>query len=92
MKCYICFSAPKSDNDVYVDALEATLISARKNTTLDLIALYDGPENHRCFYLLKKYNVTILKHCFSHKKCLELIYPDEYKGKSCWSGSKNSFN
>ena len=78
MKCYICLTAPKDDNDVYVSTLEATLASARKNTSLDIVALYDGSEDSKCYKLLKTFRVEIIKHEFSHKRYLEKIYPNEH--------------
>lgn len=78
MKCYICLTAPDSDSVVYVDMLEATLRSARENTRLELCALYDGPEEHRCYELLLKYGVDIIRHEFSHKQYLEKTYPREF--------------
>lgn len=78
MKCYICLTAPQNDNDVYVSTLEATLVSARKNTSLDIVALYDGSDDNRCYKLLKTFEVEIIRHEFSHKSCLEKIYPNEH--------------
>ena len=78
MKCYIALTAPISDTDVYVNLLAVTLRSARKNTTLDLYALYDGPTTSRCYQLLQENNVTIISHQFSHKQYLEKTYPKEY--------------
>lgn len=79
MKCYFCFTAPKKENDVYVDLLEVSLKSASQNTTLDLYALYDGPDSGRCYELLKNYHVSIIKHRFSHEYCLDRLYPDDWK-------------
>lgn len=78
MKCYICLTAPQDDNDVYVSTLEATLASARKNTSLDIVALYDGSEDSKCYKLLKIFRVEVIKHEFSHKRYLEKIYPNEH--------------
>ncbi|WP_295484428.1 glycosyltransferase [uncultured Succinatimonas sp.] len=78
MKCYICLTAPHDDNDVYVSTLEATLVSARKNTSLEIVALYDGSEDSECYKLLKLFEVEIIKHEFSHKSYLDKIYPNEH--------------
>ena len=78
MKCYICLTAPHDDNDVYVSTLEATLVSARKNTSLEIVALYDGSEDSKCYKLLEFFEVEIIKHEFSHKSYLDKIYPNEH--------------
>ena len=82
MKCYFCFTAPDKENSVYVDLLEVSLKSAAQNTTLDLYALYDGPDDGSCYELLKKYHVTIIKHRFSHEHCLDRLYPEDWKLRS----------
>lgn len=78
MKCYFCLTAPLSDDDIYVDLLEVSLKTAKKNTSLRLVALYDGPKVHRCYRLLQEYNVQIIEHVFSHRKFLEKVYPEKY--------------
>ena len=78
MKCYFALTEPDSDNEVYIDLLEVTLKSAVKNTSLDLYALYDGKVDSRCYSLLKKYNVNIILHKFSHEQFLPIVYPEDY--------------
>lgn len=78
MKCYICLTEPNSQNDVYNDLLEATVVSARQNTSLEVIALYDGSHSHRCYKIMIDNDVTVIDHSFSHKKYLDNTYPKEY--------------
>lgn len=78
MKCYFCLTAPDEANGVYIDLLHVALKSARENTTLDLCALYDGPEDHPCYSLLSQYKVKIRKHVFSHKEDLIKTFPESY--------------
>lgn len=49
-----------------------------KNTSLRLVALYDGAEESKCYKLLKKFKVQIINHEFSHKSFLEKFYPNEH--------------
>ena len=42
MKCYICLTDSIVNRKDYFNMLKVTLISARKNTSLRLICLYDG--------------------------------------------------
>ena len=86
MKCYICLTAPQDDNDVYVSTLEATLASARKNTSLDIVALYDGSEDSKCYKLLKIFRVEVIKHEFSHKRYLENNISQRICKKECQKG------
>ena len=90
MKCYICLTAPDDSHNVYIDMLNATLKSARNNTSLDLYALYDGPIEHKAYKLLEFYNVNIIKHSFSHKEYLEKVYPKEFLLESY--GKIDSYN
>ena len=82
MKCYICLTAPDEENSVYTDLLEATVVSARKNTSLEMIALYDGPHSHPCYQIMIENGVNVIDHVFSHKKYLETTYPKEFLLKS----------
>lgn len=81
MKCYFALTEPDSDNEVYLDLLEVTLKSANSNTTLDLYALYDGSITSRCHELLRKYNVNVIYHKFSHEEYLPKVYPLSYMQK-----------
>ena len=83
MKCYLCLTEPDEENSVYLDLLYVSLKTARKNTTLELIVLYDGTETGRCYEILKEFNVKIIKHQFSHKQYLEKTYPQNYIREMC---------
>ena len=78
MKCYFALTEPDLQNSVYIDLLEVTLKSAVNNTTLDLYALYDGNNTGACYDLLRKYNVNIIFHKFSHEDFLPQVYPKSY--------------
>ncbi len=81
MKCYLAVVAPESNSNVYVDLLEVALKSARLNTTLELCVLYDGPKNHRCYRLLNKYGVQIIRHKFSHEKEIYRLFDHDFLGR-----------
>ena len=74
MKCYFAINAPK-DEDVYNDLLEAAVKTARSNTSLQLVALYDGLANSRSIQILQKNNVEIIWHRFSRYEKLKELYP-----------------
>lgn len=64
-------------SELYSDLLTVALKSARQNTSLDLVVLYDGPKDHRIYELLLSYNVKIIEHPFSHFECLNKTFtPD----------------
>ena len=54
------------------------LISARKNTSLHLVCLYDGNTNDLVYNLLKEFNVEIILHQLPYKQELMEIYPREW--------------
>ena len=81
MKCYFALTAPKKDSDAYVDLLEVSLKSARQNTTMHLVALYDGSKESRCYKLLQQYEVEIIEHQFSHKKYTDELYKVDFGGR-----------
>lgn len=87
MKCYFCFTAPDSDNEVYTNLFKLSLESALNNTSLILCILYDGPTNHKCFDLIKNYQenfpnrINVIPHEFSHKIYLKNAYPKKYLEK-----------
>lgn len=79
MKCYMCVSVGDDSNttELYSDLLTVALKSARQNTTLDLVVLYDGQKEHRIYDVLCKYHVKIIEHSFSHFDCLKKTFtPD----------------
>lgn len=78
MKCYICLTDSISTRKDYLDLLKVTLISARKNTSLQLICLYDGQVNDPTYRLLESYGVEILLHTLPYKQELMEIYPHEW--------------
>ena len=53
MKCYICLTDSIVNRKDYFNMLKVTLISARKNTSLRLICLYDGKIGDPVYNLLK---------------------------------------
>jgi hypothetical protein len=58
--------------------LKVTLISARKNTSLRLICLYDGKIGDPVYNLLKDFKVEIIIHELPYKKELMEIYSHEW--------------
>ena len=52
MKCYICLTDSIVTRKDYLDLLKVMLISARKNTSLHLVCLYDGNTNDLVYKLL----------------------------------------
>ena len=58
----------------YFNMLKVTLISARKNTSLRLICLYDGKIGDPVYNLLKDFKVEIIIHELPYKKELMEIY------------------
>ena len=81
MKCYFAVTAPDSEKNVYVSLLEVALKSARLNTTLDLYVLYDGPREHKCYQILKEYNVNIIEHKFSHTAEIAKLFTTDFVGR-----------
>lgn len=66
-----------STTALYADLLTVALKSARQNTSLDLVVLYDGPKEHCIYEVLLKYNVKIIEHPFSHFEYLKKTFtPD----------------
>ena len=55
MKCYICLTDSIVNRKDYFNMLKVTLISARKNTSLRLICLYDGKIGDPVYNLLKDF-------------------------------------
>lgn len=78
MKCYICLTDSISTRKDYLDLLQVTLISARKNTSLELVCLYDGEKDDATYKLLKKYHVHVIFHPIPYKQELMEIYPKEW--------------
>ena len=66
-----------STTELYSDLLTVALKSARQNTSLDLVVLYDGPKEHRIYEVLLEYNVKIIEHQFSHFDCLNKTFTHE---------------
>lgn len=78
MKCYLCITDSIVDRKDYFDMLKVALMSARKNTTLHLVCLYDGKENDPVYNLLKEYDVQIIIHEFPFKQEIRDIYPAKW--------------
>ncbi len=78
MKCYICLTDSVVGRPDYFDLLKVTLESARKNTSLRLICLYEGTEGDAVCQLLKEYDVEIIFHPWPFKQELMDIYPKEW--------------
>lgn len=78
MKCYICLTDSIATRKDYLDLLKVTLISARKNTSLHLVCLYDGKVDDPVYNLLNKYNVEIIFHQLPYKQELMEIYPHKW--------------
>lgn len=78
MKCYICLTDSIVTRKDYLDLLKVMLISARKNTSLHLVCLYDGNTNDLVYKLLKEFNVEIILHQLPYKQELMEIYPREW--------------
>jgi len=78
MKCYICLTDSIVTRNDYFDLLKVMLISARKNTSLHLVCLYDGKVNDPVYNLLKEFNVEIIIHQLPYKKKLVEIYPHKW--------------
>lgn len=78
MKCYICLTDSVVNRSDYFDMLKVTLISARRNTSLHLVCLYDGKVNDAIYKLLKEFNVEIIIHQLPYKQELMEIYPREW--------------
>ena len=68
MKCYICLTDSIVNRKDYFNMLKVTLISARKNTSLRLICLYDGKIGDPVYNLLKDFKVEIIIHELPYKK------------------------
>ena len=78
MKCYFALTEPDKDNTFYTDLFEVTLKSARQNTKLELVALYSGSRDHKCYQLMKDYGVEVIEHEFSHKMALKKTFNEDY--------------
>lgn len=62
---------------LYSELLTVALKSARQNTSLDIVVLYDGPKSHYILNILASYNVKIIRHTFSHFEDLKKTFsPD----------------
>ena len=79
MKCYFTFNNDIENNKIYLDMLELALRTARKNTTLDLYALYEGTKEDKLYSILKKYNVNVQICKLSFYDLLENFYDEQYK-------------
>lgn len=82
MKCYICLTDSITTRNDYFDLLKVTLISAKKNTSLHIVCLYDGKVNDSVYNLLKEFDVEIIIHQLPYKKELMEIYPREWMLKN----------
>lgn len=78
MNCYICLTDSVVTRKDYLDLLKVTLISARKNTSLYLVCLYDGKENDVVYNLLQQFDVEIIIHQLPYKQELREIYSREW--------------
>lgn len=78
MKCYICLTDSVVDRSDYFDMLKVALISARRNTSLRLVCLYDGQINDPIYNLLSEFDVEIIIHELPYKQELMEIYPREW--------------
>ena len=78
MKCYICLTDSIVNRKDYFNMLKVTLISARKNTSLRLICLYDSKIGDPVYNLLKDFKVEIIIHELPYKKELMEIYSHEW--------------
>ena len=78
MKCYFTFNNDIENNETYMNMLDVALQSARKNTTLDLYALYDGNVEDKLYSILKKYNVKVYICKLSFYNLLENFYDKDY--------------
>lgn len=81
MKCYICLTDSVVGRKDYMDLLQVTLSSARKNTTLKMICLYEGKVGDPVYRLLEEYGTEIILHEFPFKKEIMEIYPEEWMRK-----------
>ena len=82
MKCYFAIVAPEKEADVYVNMLEVAIKSAQQNTSLQICVLYDGPTEHYCYRMLKKYGVQIINHTFSHEKDIYRLFDKDFCGRT----------
>ena len=82
MKCYICLTDSIVTRKDYLDLLKVMLISARKNTSLHLVCLYDGNTNDPVYNLLKEFNVEIILHQLPYKLELMEIYVAEFRERN----------
>ncbi|WP_164954500.1 glycosyltransferase [Succinivibrio dextrinosolvens] len=80
----MCVSVSEDDvtSSLYSELLEVSLNSARKNTSLDIIILYDGPDKHIYMDVMNKYNVKIIRWKFSHFEALKKTFTAEYLKKT----------
>ena len=74
----------------YFNMLKVTLISARKNTSLRLICLYDGKIGDPVYNLLKDFKVEIIIHELPYKKELMEIYSHEWMETELGKDIENS--
>jgi len=79
MKLYFTFNNDIEGNTVYIDMLKACLISAKKNTTLQLNAIYDGNDSDRLYNILIDNGVNVIRHSLSFYDKLNNFYDDTYK-------------
>lgn len=74
MKLYYTLNNGLEKSEIQLNMLELSLKSAKKNTNLDLYALYDGSENDTVYNILKKYSVKIFLCSCSFKESLQKYY------------------
>lgn len=79
MKVYFTLNNDIEGNTIYMDMLRACLISAKKNTSLQLNAIYDGKESDKIYKILIENDVNVICHALSFYKELEKFYDEKYK-------------
>ena len=75
----MCVSASDDKNTsvLYQNLLNVALRSAKQNTTLDIVVLYDGPDNHPFCDIISKYSVKKIDWRFSHYEELKLTFKED---------------
>ena len=80
MKCYFCVSVVDDidTQSVYEDMLEVALVTAKINTSLEIVVLYDGPPGHPYENIIKNSGAKLIKHRFSQADALTKVFPQDY--------------
>ena len=63
---------------IYQDMLEVALKSAKNKTSLDLVVLYDGPEDHPYAKIIRESGAALIKHRFSKANSLPRAFSQDY--------------